>query len=78
MPKIQHLESGWSAVEEFIEQVNAKLEETGMSVASLATTTGISRQHIYRILSGEYNPSMAAAQSIADALGLRISTVEVS
>lgn len=77
MPKIQHLETGWSAVEEFIQQVRARLSESEMSISDLAKETGISRQHIHRILSGEYNISMAAAQSIADVLGLKISTVEV-
>lgn len=77
MPKNQHL-TGWSAVEEFIDQVNAKLESTGMSVAKLAEESHISRQHIYRILSGEYNVSMSAAQSIAEVLNLKIATLDVA
>jgi DNA-binding phage protein len=75
MPKIQHL-SGWEALNEFIEQVNARLEMTGMTITTLAEETGISRQHLYRILTGEHNLSMAAAQSIAEVLGLKIATVK--
>ncbi len=43
------------------------------NVSKLARDTGMSREGIYRALSGEGNPSFATVMKIAGALGLRLS-----
>ncbi|MFD1104127.1 MULTISPECIES: addiction module antidote protein [Sphingobium] len=43
------------------------------NISKLSRDTGLSREGIYKALSGEGNPSFATIGKIADALGLRIS-----
>ena len=43
------------------------------NISKLARDTGMSREGIYRALSGEGNPSFATVLKIAGALGLRLS-----
>ncbi|GFE77822.1 putative addiction module antidote protein [Novosphingobium sp. FGD1] len=43
------------------------------NLSKLSRDTGLSREGIYKALSGEGNPSFATIGKIADALGLRIS-----
>lgn len=43
------------------------------NISQLARDTGMSREGIYRALSGDGNPSFATVMKIASALGLRIS-----
>jgi probable addiction module antidote protein len=43
------------------------------NISKLARDTGMSREGIYRALSGEGNPSFATILKIAEALGLRLS-----
>ena len=43
------------------------------NISKLARDTGMSREGIYRALSGEGNPSFATVMKIAGALGLRLS-----
>ncbi|KNH06168.1 putative antitoxin [Candidatus Burkholderia brachyanthoides] len=43
------------------------------NISKLARDTGMSREGIYRALSGEGNPSFATVVKIAGALGLRLS-----
>jgi len=43
------------------------------NLSRLSRDTGLSREGIYKALSGEGNPSFATIGKIADALGLRIS-----
>ncbi len=43
------------------------------NISQLARDTGMSREGIYKALSGEGNPSFATVAKIARALGLRIS-----
>jgi probable addiction module antidote protein len=43
------------------------------NISKLSRETGLSREGIYKALSGEGNPSFATIGKIADALGLRIS-----
>jgi probable addiction module antidote protein len=45
------------------------------SMTKLAEKTGLSRQALYKALSGEGNPEFATIAKVADALGLRISFV---
>jgi transcriptional regulator with XRE-family HTH domain len=65
----------YSAVTDFIEQVNSKLDESGMSISELARLSGVARPYIHRILSGEQVPSLTIAEAIAGALDLRIATL---
>lgn len=64
-----------SAVDEFIGQVKRQLKKTGMTMTQLAEASDVSREYIYRILSGEQNPSMEIAEKIAKPLGLTVQTV---
>lgn len=43
------------------------------NLSKLSRDTGLSREGIYKALSGEGNPSFATIGKIADALGLRVS-----
>ena len=43
------------------------------NISQLARDTGMSREGIYRALSGEGNPSFATVMKIVGALGLRLS-----
>ena len=47
------------------------------NVSQLARDTGISREGLYKALSGEGNPSFATIARVAKALGLRISFTPV-
>jgi transcriptional regulator with XRE-family HTH domain len=67
-----------TAVEEFIEQVNARLDQTGMSISELARTAQVGRPYLHRILSGEQVPSLTIAEAIANAIGLKITTLNVA
>jgi gp16 family phage-associated protein len=67
-----------SAVEEFIEQVRARLAETGMSISELARNAGVGRPYLHRILGGEQVPSLTNAEAIARVLGLKITTLNVA
>ncbi len=44
-------------------------------VTDLSRQTGLSRQAIYKALSGEGNPELATIASLADALGFRLTLV---
>ena len=52
------------------------IEETGISIDQLATTTGLDRKLIKAIVSGNYTPSPAQRQRLAAALG--VSTDDIS
>jgi ribosome-binding protein aMBF1 (putative translation factor) len=52
------------------------IEETGISVDQLATTTGLDRKLIKAIVSGNYTPSPSQRQRLAAALG--VSTDDIS
>lgn len=67
-----------TAVEEFIEQVRARLVETGMSISELARNAGVGRPYLHRVLSGEQVPSLTNAEAVANALGLKITTLNVA
>ena len=45
------------------------------NMSDLARKTGMSRQALYKALSGEGNPEFATIAKVADALGLQISFV---
>jgi gp16 family phage-associated protein len=61
-------------MENFVHQIKARMEKLGMTHAQLAEAAGVSRAYIYRILDGKQTPSMEIADSIAEALGLVITT----
>lgn len=44
-------------------------------IADLARQTGLTRQAIYKALSGEGNPELATVAKVADALGYKLSLV---
>ncbi|WP_371823847.1 addiction module antidote protein [Phyllobacterium sp. 628] len=44
-------------------------------IAELARKTGLTRQALYKALSGEGNPGLATITKVADALGLKLSLV---
>ncbi|MEP7455052.1 addiction module antidote protein [Phyllobacterium sp. SB3] len=44
-------------------------------VADLARKTGLTRQTLYKALSGQGNPELATISKVADALGLRLTLV---
>lgn len=44
-------------------------------IADLSRQTGLSRQAIYKALSGEGNPELATVAKVADALGYKLSLV---
>lgn len=44
-------------------------------VTDLARRTGLSRQALYKALSGEGNPEFATVAKVAEALGFRLSLV---
>lgn len=67
-----------NAVNDFIEQVEARLEETGMTMTELAERSKVAREYIYRILSRKQVPSLAIAEKIAAALGLSVQTVDAA
>jgi ribosome-binding protein aMBF1 (putative translation factor) len=52
------------------------IEETGISIDQLATTTGLDRKLIKAIVSGNYTPSPSQRQRLAVALG--VSTDDIS
>ncbi len=45
-------------------------------ITDLARKTGLTRQALYKALSGEGNPEMATIAKVAEALGYRISLVK--
>ncbi|SMH43509.1 addiction module antidote protein [Mesorhizobium australicum] len=45
------------------------------NMTKLAEQTGLSRQALYKALSGEGNPEFATIMKVADALGLRLTFV---
>ena len=46
------------------------------NMTKLADKTGLSRQALYKALSGEGNPEFATIAKVADALGLKITIVK--
>ena len=46
-------------------------------ISDLARKTGLTRQTLYKALSGEGNPELATITKVAEALGLRLSFVRV-
>jgi len=44
-------------------------------ISDLARKTGLTRQALYKALSGEGNPELATITKVADALGLQLKTV---
>ncbi|WP_288194067.1 addiction module antidote protein [uncultured Phyllobacterium sp.] len=44
-------------------------------IADLARKTGLTRQALYKALSGEGNPELATITKVADALGLQLTIV---
>jgi probable addiction module antidote protein len=44
-------------------------------ITELAQKTGLTRQALYKALSGEGNPGLATITKVADALGLKLSLV---
>ena len=44
-------------------------------IAELARKTGLTRQALYKALSGEGNPELATITTVADALGLQLTIV---
>lgn len=47
-------------------------------ITELSRTTGLSRQAIYKALSGDGNPELATIAKVAQALGFRLSFVRTS
>jgi transcriptional regulator with XRE-family HTH domain len=66
------------AVNNFIEEVNARMLETGITISELARRAHVTRPYIHRILSGQQVPSLTIADAIAKALGLQITTTNVA
>ncbi len=46
-------------------------------ITDLARKTGLTRQALYKALSGEGNPGMATIVKVAEALGYRLSLVKI-
>lgn len=59
-------------VEQFIPLVRQRLEEMELPIVQLSNESGISRQHIYRILNETSKPSLDAAVRISEVVGLRL------
>lgn len=51
-------------------------ESKGLSVAELAKKSGLNRQALYRLESGEREPSLETARKLAGALGKRLRVFE--
>jgi probable addiction module antidote protein len=47
-------------------------------ITDLARKTGLTRQTLYKALSGEGNPELATITKVAEALGFRLSFVRIS
>ncbi|WP_163434413.1 addiction module antidote protein, partial [Escherichia coli] len=47
-------------------------------ISDLARKTGLTRQALYKALSGEGNPELATITKVADALGLQLKIVSAT
>jgi len=56
----------------FGDRLRAVLAARGITVYRLAQLTGITQSHVYRLVSGEQQPSLDVAGRIADALGVTV------
>ena len=63
-----------TAMQSFTEQITKEMKLRGWSASDLALESGVTVAYIYRILSGQQNPSMQVADKLAAALGLVITT----
>lgn len=59
----------------FRDAVQARLDETGMTMTALAKEARIGRAYLYRVLAGSQVPTIEVADRVAKALGLSILTV---
>lgn len=64
-----------SSVDEFIEHVRARIDETGITISDLARQSKVTRPYIHRILAGEQVPTLTVAEALAKVLGLKITTL---
>ena len=63
--------SSWEAktkLSDFAVRLHALMEFARLDVPALALAAGLSRQGLYRLLSGERKPSWATVQALATAL----------
>jgi transcriptional regulator with XRE-family HTH domain len=51
-------------------RLNARRRALGVSMAGLATTTGLSRSHVSSLMSGKRSPSPSVAEKLIEALEL--------
>ncbi|HPR97397.1 MAG TPA: helix-turn-helix transcriptional regulator [Thermotogota bacterium] len=60
---------------ELIQQIIAERTNQNLSQKALAEKIGLKQSHISRLESGNYNPSLAFLQKIAEGLGKKIHIV---
>lgn len=61
---------------DFASRLRSLRESQGLSVAALAKLAGLNRQALYRLESGEREPTLETAQKLASALGKRLRVFE--
>lgn len=61
-----------SVVSALAKAIQKAIDNGDTTVTKLAAATGITRQHMYRIIDGKNAPSLANAEAIAKHLGLEL------
>lgn len=65
-------------MDQFAKSIRDAIESQDMTIMELSRRTGVTRQHLYRILAGEHAPSLSVAERIAEALGLTLTVSQKS
>ncbi|MBL7259574.1 helix-turn-helix domain-containing protein [Paractinoplanes lichenicola] len=63
-------------IAELGEQLKQKRVESGRTIASVAAEAGLSVPYIANLENGRGNPTLAAVNRLAEALGLRLSIID--